>query len=237
MRYYQYFWKIFVKYKWVLLATVGIPVVAAVAFCKLATPLYESEAEIYPLVMKKEAEMTTLNPCYQVQRIAHSRQFQQLLVESEASPSLSLSNYDQRISCTETPRHTLAIAVRAETPETADALASQLLEQLDFAAMQLSSVRLAVDSGLCEQIPWDYYHRQVDFAPESPVRDSCDSARTHFLFDILSAPSCTAMPVYPPDLLKTTVLVFLIALFLSFTGVCIFEETRLRLKNDRIAHE
>ena len=228
MKYYQYFLKILLKYKWVLLATVGIPVVAAVLFCKLSIPLYESATEIYPLVMKKDAEMTPLNPCYQVQRIAHSAQFRKLLVDANISPSLDLSNYDRRIICTETPRHTLAIAARAETPEAANALTQQLLDQLDFAGKQLSSLRLAVDSGLCEQIPWDYYHHQVDFAPESPVRDSCDSAHTHFLFDILSKPSSDCTPVYPPDILKTTILVLIISAFLSFTGVCIFEEIRNR---------
>lgn len=228
MRYYQYFLKILLKYKWVLLAAVGIPVLAAVLFCKLSTPLYESATEIYPLVMKKGSDMTTLNPCYQVQRIAHSEQFRQLLVDANVSPSLNLTNYDRRIICTETPRHTLAIAAHAETPETADALARQLLDQLDFAGRQLSSIRLAADSGLCEQIPWDYYHHQVDFAPESPVRDSCDTTKIHFLFDILSEPSSDCIPVYPPDMLKTTILVLIISAFLSFTGVCIFEEIRNR---------
>lgn len=228
MRYYQYFLKILLKYKWVLLVAVGIPVLAAVLFCKIATPLYESATEIYPLVMKKDAEMMPLNPCYQVQRIAHSAQFRQLLVESESSPSLNLPNYESRISCHETPRHTLVIAARAETPEVAAALARQFLDQLDFAGRQLSSLQLSVDSGLCEQIPWDYYHHQVDFAPESPVRDSCDTARTHFLFDILSEPSVDCTPVYPPDLLKTTIFVFVISAFLSLIGVCIFEEIRNR---------
>ena len=237
MRYYQYFLKILLKYKWVLLVTVGIPVVAAVFFCKLSTPLYESITEIYPLVMKKDAEMTPLNPCYQVQRIVHSAQFRQLLVDANISPSLNRSNYDRRILCHETPRHTLVISARAETPEAADALARQLLDQLNFAGRQLSSLRLAVDSGLCEQIPWDYYHHQVDFAPESPVRDSCDTVRTHFLFDILSEPFSESTPIYPHDLLKTIVFVFLISAFISFIGVCIAEEIRQRLKNSRPEQE
>ncbi len=228
MKYYQYFLKILLKYKWVLLAAVGIPVLAAVLFCKLSTPLYESTTEIYPLVMKKESDMTTLNPCYQVQRIAHSKQFWQLLVNANVSPSLNLTNYDRRIIYTETPRHTLVIATRAETPETADALAQQLLNQLDFAGRQLSSIRLATDSGLCEQIPWDYYYHQVDFAPESPVHDNYDTTKIHFLFDILSEPSSDCIPIYPPDMLKTAILVLIISAFLSFTGVCIFEEIRNR---------
>lgn len=229
MRYYQYFWKILVKYKWWLLALVVIPVAIAVAFCKFETPLYESEAEIYPLVMKKDAEMMPLNPCYQVRRIAHSRQFQQLLIDSEVSPSLCEKNYDRRIVCHETPRHTLKITARAETPETAGRLVSQFLEQLDFAAKQLSSVQLAQNGDLSEQIPWDYYHHQVDFVAESPVRERCDSSRTYFLFDVLSTPTSSATPVYPPDLLKTTVFVFLISAFLSFVGVCLVEEIRNRL--------
>ena len=230
MRYYQYFWKIFVKYKWWMMAIVGIAVGVTVAFCLLSTPLYEAEAEIYPLVMKKDAEMMPLNPCYQVRRIAHSRQFRQLLIDSEVSPSLCEENYDRRIANHETPRHTLKITARAETPETADRLATQLLDQLDFAGKQLSSMTLAVDSGLCEQIPWDYYHRQVDFAPEAPVRDSCESTRTYFLFDILAAPACGRTPAFPPNILKTTVLVFLISAFLSLASVCIAEEIRQRMK-------
>ena len=229
MRYYQYFWKIFVKYKWWLTAIVGIAVGMSVAFCLLSTPLYEAEAEIYPLVMKKEAEMMPLNPCYQVRRIARSRQFQKLLVDSGVSPSLCEKNYDRRIACHETPRHTLVITARAETPETADRLATQWLDQLDFAASQLSSVQLSERSDLSEQIPWDYYHHEVDFAPEAPVRDSSDTARTYFLFDVLSTPTSSASPVYPPDLLKTTVFVFLISAFLSFVGVCLAEEIRNRL--------
>ena len=217
------------KYKWWLLALVVIPVAIAVAFCLLVTPLYESEAEIYPLVMKKDAEMMPLNPCYQVRRIAHSRQFQQLLIDSEVSPSLCEDNYDQRIAYHETPRHTLVITTRAETSETAIKLASQFLDQLDFAASQLSSVQLAESSDLSEQIPWDYYHHQVDFVSDSPVRERCDSSRTYFLFDVLSTPTSSATPVYPPDLLKTTVFVFLISAFLSFVGVCLVEEIRNRL--------
>ena len=226
MRYYQYFWKIFLKYKWWLTAIVGIAVGVTVAFCLLSTPLYEAEAEIYPLVMKKDAEMTVLNPCYQVQRIAHSRQFQQLLVESEVSSSLCEKNYDRRIAYHETPRHTLVITTRAETPAAAEALAQQFLDQLDFAASQLSSVQLAESSDLSEQIPWDYYHHQVDFVSESPVWERCDTARTYFLFDVLSTPTSSATPVYPPDLLKTMVFVFLISAFLSFVGVCLVEEIR-----------
>ena len=237
MRYYQYFWKILIKYKWVLLATVGIPVIVAVLFCRLSTPLYESEAEIYPLVMKKDAEMMPLNPCYQVQRIAHSRQFRQLMVDLEVSPSLNLSNYDRRIAYHETPRHSMQLSFRAETPEAADALAVQFLDQLEFVGSRLTSVQMALDSGLCEQIPWDNYHRQVDFAPEAPVRDSCDSVRTFFLFDILSAPACSTTPVYPPDLLKTMVLVFLISAFLSFVGVCLAEEIRNRFSSSHEPHE
>ena len=228
MRYYQYFWKIFVKYKWWLTAIVGFAVGAAVAFCLLSTSLYESEAEIYPLVMKKDAEMMPLNPCFQVQRIAHSRQFRQLMVESAVSPSLCETNYDRRVRCHETPRHTLVITARAETPETADALNRQFLKQLDFAAEQLTSVLMEMDSDLYEQIPWDYYHHEVDFAPEAPVRDSNDTARTYFLFDVLSTPTSSASPVYPPDLLKTMVFVFLISAFLSIVGVCLVEEIRNR---------
>lgn len=229
MRYYQYFWKIFVKYKWWLTAIVGIAVGVTVAFCLFPTPLYEAEAEIYPLVMKKDAEMMPLNPCYQVRRIAHSRQFQQLLIDSEVSPSLCEENYDRRIAYHETSRHTLVITTRAETPAVAEALGQQFLDQLDFAASQLSSVQLAENSDLSEQIPWDYYHHQVDFVSDSPVRERCDSSRTYFLFDVMSAPLGSAEPVYPPDLLKTTVFVFLISVFLSFVGVCLAEEIRNRL--------
>lgn len=237
MKYYQYFLKILLKYKWALLATVGISVAVAVLFCKFATPLYKSTTEIYPLVMKKGSDMTTLNPCYLVQRIAHSRQFRQLLLDTEVSPSLNLSNYDRRIGCHETPRHTLVITACAETPEIADTLAKRYLDQLDFAATSLTSVRMMQDSGFCEQIPWPYYHRQVDFAPDSPEFDSCDNARVYFLFDTLSAPTCAPKPVYPPDMLKTAVLVFLISAFLAFVGVCLFEEIRNRFASTHAPNE
>lgn len=227
MRYYQYFWKILVKYKWVLLATVGIPVVATVLFCLLATPVYEADAEIYPMVMKKDAEMMPLNPCYQVQRIVHSREFQQLLIDSKLSGTLSEKNYDHRVQCHETPRHTLVITAGAETPASAEELTRQFLTQLDFAVSHLPSVQLAQNASLCEQIPWDYYHHQVDFVPASSVREHSDSS-CYFLFDVLSEPTSSATPVYPPDLLKTMILVFIISAFLSFTGVCLFEEIRNR---------
>ena len=210
-------------------AIVGIAVGAAVVFCLHATPLYEAEAEIYPLVMKKDAEMMPLNPCRQVQRIAYSRQFRQLLVESAVCPSLSEDNYDRRIAYYETPRHTLIITARAETPDAAEALNRQFLTQLDFVARQLTSVQMTLDDSLCEQIPWDYYFHQVDFAPESPVLDSSDSTHTYFLFDMLSVPTSSAAPVYPPNILKTAVLTFLISAFLSFVGVCLVEEIRNRL--------
>lgn len=232
MRYYQYFLKILLKYKWVLLATVGIPVLAAVLFCKLATPLYESATEIYPLVMKKDVEMLPLNPCYQVQRITHSREFRQALIDSKLSGVLSEKNYDRRVQCHETPRHTLVITIRSERADAANALVNQFLWQLDFATQSLTSVQME-EIGFSEQIPWDYYHHQVDFVPHDPVRErdygnlyNIDS--THFCFDVLTMPTMPATPVYPPDLLKTTVFVFIISAFLSFTGVCIFEEIRNR---------
>ena len=232
MRYYQYFWKILVKYKWVLLALVGIPVAMAVAFCKFETPLYESEAEMYPLVMKKEAEMLPLNPCYQVQRIVHSREFRQMLIDSKLSGVLSEKNYDRRVQCHETPRHTLVITIRSERADAANALANRFLCQLDFATQSLYSVQME-RIGFSEQIPWDYYHHQVDFVPHDPVRErdygnlyNIDS--TYFCFDVLTMPTKPTTPAYPPDLLKTTILVFLISAILSFTGVCIFEEIRNR---------
>lgn len=233
MRYYQYFLKILMKYKWVLLATVGISVMAAVLFCKFATPLYESTAEIYPLVMRKSPDMMPLNPCYQVQRIVHSRQFRQTLIESKLSGVLCEKNYDRRIECHETPRHTLVITVRSERADAANALANRFLCQLDFATQTLTSVRMET-IGFSEQIPWDYYHHQVDFVPHDPIRErDFDSPRyhidsTHFCFDVLTMPTMPTIPVYPPDLLKTTILVFIISAFLSFTGVCIFEEIRNR---------
>lgn len=233
MRYYQYFWKILVKYKWVLLALVGIPVAMAVAFCKFETPLYESEAEIYPLVMKKDAEMLPLNPCYQVQRIVHSREFQQMLIDSKLSGVLGEKNYDRRVRCHETPRHTLIITIRSERADAANALANRFLCQLDFATQSLYSVQME-RIGFSEQIPWDYYHHQVDFVQHDPVRE-CDYDSLHynidstyFCFDVLTMPTMPTTPVYPPDLLKTTILVFLISAILSFTGVCIFEEIRSR---------
>ncbi|MBP5400667.1 MAG: hypothetical protein J6Y35_03460 [Bacteroidales bacterium] len=233
MKYYQYFLKILLKYKWVLLATVGIPVVAAVLFCKFETPLYESETEIYPLVMKKDADMLPLNPCYQVQRIVHSRQFRQMLIDSKLSGVLCEKNYDRRVECHETPRHTLVITVRSERADAANALANRFLCQLDFATQTLTSVQMET-IGFSEQIPWDYYHHQVDFVPHDPIRErDFDSPRyhidsTHFCFDVLTMPTMPTTPVYPPDLLKTTILVFIISAFLSFTGVCIFEEIRNR---------
>ena len=233
MRYYQYFLKILLKYKWVLLATVGIPVLAAVLFCKIATPLYESATEIYPLVMKKDAEMLPLNPCYQVQRIVHSRQFRQMLIDSKLSGVLCEKNYDRRVQCHETPRHTLVITIRSERADAANALVNQFLWQLDFATQSLTSVQME-EIGFSEQIPWDYYHHQVDFVPHDPVRErDYDSLRyhtdsTYFCFDVLTMPTTPTTPVYPPDLLKTTILVFLISAFLSFTGICLFEEIRNR---------
>ena len=221
------------KYKWWLTATVGIAVGAAVAFCLLATPLYESEAEIYPFVMKKDAEMTTINPCYQVQRIVHSRQFRQMLIDSKLSGALCEKNYDRRVECHETPRHTLVVTIRSERPDAANALVNRFLWQLDFATFCLTSVEME-RMGFSEQIPWDYYHHQVDFVPRSPVRErdydsllyNIDS--TYFCFDALTLPTTPTMPVYPHDLLKTTMLVLIIAAFLSFTGVCIFEGIRNR---------
>ena len=233
MKYYQYFWRIFLKYKWVLLATVGIPVVAAMLFCKFETPLFESETEIYPLVMKKDADMLPLNPCYQVQRIAHSAQFKQWMIDSKLSGVLCEKNYDRRIKCHETPRHTLVITVRSERADAANALANRFLCQLDFATQTLTSVQMGT-IGFSEQIPWDYYHHQVDFVPRDPIREhDFDSLRYHidssyFCFDVLTMPTMPTTPVYPPDLLKTTILVFIISAFLSFTGVCIFEEIRNR---------
>ena len=221
------------KYKWWLTAIVGIAVGAAVAFCLLATPLYESEAEIYPFVMKKDAEMTTINPCYQVQRIVHSRQFRQTLIDSKLSGVLSEKNYDRRVECHETPRHTLVITIRSERADAANALVNRFLWQLDFATRLLTSVQME-EIDFSEQIPWDYYHHQVDFVPRDPVRErDCDSLRynidsTYFCFDALTLPTTPTMPVYPPDLLKTTILVFIIASFLSFVGVCLVEEIRNR---------
>ena len=237
MRYYQYFWKILVKYKWVLLATVGIPVVATALFCVLSTPLYESESEIYPVVLKENVDMMPLNPCYQVKRIVHSSQFRQLLVDSKVCPSLCEENYDRRIDCRETPRHTLKITALAETPGEADALAAQFLHQLDYAATYLTSARMAVSKELYEQVSWDYYHKQVDFTPESPLRDTCDSISTHYLFDVLTPPTCSSTPAYPPNLLKSVVFVLLISAFLSFVGVCLAEEIRNRVLTSRIPHE
>lgn len=225
------------KYKWVLLATVGIPVVATVLFCLLATPLYESEAEIYPLVLKKNVDMMPLNPCYQVKRIVHSRQFRQLLLDARVSPSLCEKNYDRRIVCHETPRHTLKITARAETAAEADALAGQFLHQLDYAATYLTSARMAVSHDLYEQVSWDYYHKQVDFTPESPLRDSCDSVSTHYFFDVLTPPTSSGTPAYPPDLLKSVVFVFLISTLLSFVGVCLAEEIRNRIPSSCASHE
>ena len=229
MRYYQYFWKIFLKYKWWLTAIVGIAVGAAVAFCLLATPLYESEAEIYPFVMKKDAEMMTINPCYQVQRIVHSRQFRQMLIDSKLSGALCEKNYDRRVHCHETPRHTLVVTIRSERADAANALVNRFLCQLDLATFCLTSVEME-RIGFSEQIPWDYYHHQVDFVPHSPAREhdydsllyNIDS--TYFCFDALTLPTTPTTPVYPPDILKTTALVFLISAFLSFVGVCLVEE-------------
>lgn len=222
------------KYKWWLTAIVGIAVGSAVAFCHFTTPLYESEVEIYPLVMKKNAEMTTLNPCYQVQRIVHSREFRQMLIDSKLSGVLSEKNYDRRVQCHETPRHTLVITIRSERADAANALANRFLCQLDFATQTLASVQME-RIGFSEQIPWDYYHHQVDFVPHDPVRErdygnlyNIDS--TYFCFDVLTMPTTPTTPVYPPDLLKTTIFVFIISAFLSFTGVCLFEEIRNRFQ-------
>ena len=225
------------KYKWWLTAIVGIAVGAAVAFCLLATPLYEAETEIYPLVMKKETDKMTLNPCYQVQRIVHSRQFRQLMMDAEISPSLCEGNYDRRIAYHETPRHTLVITVRAESPETAEALSGHFLSQIDYVADYLTSVQMNVDSNFVEEISWDYYHFERDFAPESPVMDRCDSSRVHFLFDVLTPPTSSAKSVYPPDLLKTMVLTFVIAAFLSLVGAWLVEEIRNRISSSRNAQE
>lgn len=204
------------------------------AFCHFTTPLYESEVEIYPLVMKKDAEMLPLNPCYQVQRIVHSREFRQMLIDSKLSGVLSEKNYDRRVQCHETPRHTLVITIRSERADAANALANRFLCQLDFATQSLISVQME-KIGFSEQIPWDFYHHQVDFVPHDPVRErdygnlyNIDS--THFCFDVLTMPTMPATPVYPPDLLKTTVFVFIISAFLSFTGVCLFEEIRNRFQ-------
>ena len=225
------------KYKWWLMAIVGGTVAVTVAFCLLATPLYESEAEIYPVVLKKNVDMMPLNPCYQVKRIVHSSQFRQFMIESEVCPSLCEDNYDRRIVCHETPRHTLKIAARAETVAEADALAGQFLYQLDYVATYLTSAQMAVCHDLFEQVSWDYYHKQVDFTPESPLRDSCDSVTTHYFFDVLTSPKSSATPVYPPSLLKSVVFVFLISTFLSFVGVCLAEEIRNRIPSSSTSHE
>lgn len=231
MRYYQYFWRIFLKYKWVLLALVAVPVLVAVAFCKLSTPLYESTAEIYPLVMHKKVDMLPLNPCYSIRRICKSRQFRQLLIEEGGCPSLTLNNYDRRITIYETPRHTLTIAVRAESPAMADSVATRLLQQLNFAGKCLQDVYLTRDSNLCEMIPWDYYHHCDDFIQDSARYCNGDSS-TYYLFDTLSLPMSAAEPVYPPNVLKISVLVFWISVFLSFFGVCLFDELRNRMKKN-----
>lgn len=237
MRYYQYFWTIFLKYKWWLTAIVGGMVAVTAAFCLLATPLYESEAEIYPVVLKENVDMMPLNPCYQVKRIVHSDQFQQLMIESKVCPSLCKENYDRRIDYHETPRHTLKIIARAETPAMADALTEQFLNQLDYAATYLTSLQMAVDHRLYEQVSWDFYHRQVDFTPGVPVRDTCDSNSIHYLFDVLTPPTVSTTPAFPPNLLKSIIFVLLISTFLSFVGVCLAEEIRNRFPSSSTPHE
>lgn len=230
MQYYQYFWKIFWKYKWVLLIIIGISTGSAIAFCRLSTPLYQSTAEIYPLILKNNPGGTNLNPCYQVQRIVHSQRFHQLLIESKASSTLSESNYDRLIACHETPRHTLTVTARSKTPEEATALAWQFLNQIDYATHYLTSLQLVMDSNMCEQIPWDYYSSKADFTQDSPVFDSRDTSRSYLLFDILSEPKSSTKPVYPPNTLKTALLSVVLSGFFSFVGACLMEEVLKRMR-------
>ena len=173
MHNYQYFSSIILKYKWIIVAIVCISICAVVVFCKTAAPLYQSETEIYPLVMRKSPDMISLNPCYQVKRIANGKQFRSLLVASKASATLSDKNYDRRVSYFETPLHTLKINTLAESPATADSLSWQFLRQLDFAARQLTSLQLSTDSilNLHEMVAWDNYHHQVDFADNNAIAD------------------------------------------------------------------
>lgn len=230
MRYYQYFWECFTKYKWFVFAIVFCSATAAALFCFFATPLYESSTEIYPLVMAKHADTIQLNPCYQIRRIVHAEQFRKGIIQSGISSTLSEKNYDKRISYHETPRHTMVINIRDEVPHMADSLAWQFLKQIDVTAKHLTSLRLSAQSdfSVVEQVQLDYYNCKSDFVDDVSYHSENDTA-FYFLFDLISAPSCVKTPVYPPDLLKTTVLVFVISSFLSLVGVCLMAEIRKRL--------
>ena len=232
--YWNYFWKCFLKYKWYVFAIVFCCVTSAALFCSLTTPLYESSTEIYPLVMAKHADTIRLNPCYQVRRIINAEQFRKGILESGISTTISAENYDKRVSCHETPRHTLVINIRDEVPCVADSLAWLFLKQTDVAAKHLTSMRLSAQSDftVVEQVQLDYYNRKSDFANDVPCRSENDTS-LYFLFDLISAPSCAKTPIYPPDTLKTTVLVFIISSFLSLVGVCLFDEIRKRLHNSK----
>ncbi len=229
MRNYQYYLHIIWKYKWLLMTIIIVCLLSTYIYFSKQTPLYESRAEIYPLVMYKNVHMLSLNPCYQIDRIAHAEQFHRLMIASNVSPTLTLENYNKRIACHETPRHTLAISAKAEKVAWADSLLWQFLNQLDFAGKHLTSLQMVVDTcSLAPLIPWDYYNKHVDFLDQDSAKCYTEGNGMFFLFDVISEPYCEKEPVYPPDMLKMSVIVFLISAFLSIVGVCLMEEIRQR---------
>ena len=186
MRNYQYYLQILGKYKWIWLVLVGMSVGGTYLYLNRQTRLYESRTEIYPLVMYQKTSMLSLNPCVQVRRIVQGEQFHRLLINARICPSLTVKNYEERISFNETARHTLVIRARAENAAVADSLLWQWLYQLDYIGKQLTSMQMVFDTcSLAELIPWDYFHKQADFVDNDSARCYTEGNGMFFLFDII----------------------------------------------------
>lgn len=152
---------------------------------------FEAEASLYPMQMRCDEAMASVNPCFKAKRILESTGFREVVIERVSVDELTPKTYDYHVRVYETSDHQLSLHSYFSDSATARSVLTIMVETLNAMYDESVSTFIECNTDYHEALVEDYIRYSEDAAPDEFVcMDVVDEPR------IIGKPSGSRILLY-----------------------------------------